>query len=109
MTSHGEALRRLCKDDTLVEQLKSDYRQARLAAQDWALLDYMAKLTLTPSQMTEADLETLRHAGFSDRDILDAVSVAAFFAYTDRLADAFGLRAHDFYQAPQVKAPQAAS
>jgi len=40
----------LTKDDALVAQLKNDYRQASLSARDMAMLDYAAKLTLTPGR-----------------------------------------------------------
>jgi len=35
------------------------------------MLEYVEKLTLTPSQMTEEDIQKLQKAGWTDRDILD--------------------------------------
>jgi alkylhydroperoxidase family enzyme len=37
------------------------------------------------------DLATLRKHGLSDRDILDAVEVIAYFNYINRVADALGI------------------
>jgi alkylhydroperoxidase family enzyme len=37
------------------------------------------------------DVETLRKHGLSDRDILDAVEVTAYFNYINRVADALGI------------------
>jgi alkylhydroperoxidase family enzyme len=37
------------------------------------------------------DVETLRKHGLSDRDILDAVEVIAYFNYINRVADALGI------------------
>jgi alkylhydroperoxidase family enzyme len=38
----------------------------------------------------QQDVETLRRHGLSDRDILDAVEVIAYFNYINRIADALG-------------------
>ena len=51
-------------------------------------------------------LEPLRQHGLSDRDILDAVEVIAYFNYINRIADALGIdpepemrQAHEKWQA----------
>ena len=56
-----------------------------------AMLRFAAKLTKTPSAMDDADVEALRSAGFSDRDILDIVEVVGYYAYANRIADGLGL------------------
>jgi alkylhydroperoxidase family enzyme len=38
-----------------------------------------------------ADVEALRSAGFSDRDVLDIAEVTAYFAYVNRIADGLGV------------------
>ena len=55
------------------------------------MLGYSEKLTLTPSEINAADADTLRAAGFSDRDILDIVQVVAYYAYVNRIADGLGV------------------
>lgn len=55
------------------------------------MLDYAVKLTVTPAAMVAGDLEPLRRAGFSDRDILDIAEVTAYYAYVNRLADGLGV------------------
>lgn len=97
MHHHGEALRRLIKDDTLVAQLKEDYTRAPLSAADRAMLDYVAKLTRTPSAVTEHDVQALRDVGFSDRAILDIVQITAYFAFVTRLADGLGVTLEDYW------------
>jgi uncharacterized peroxidase-related enzyme len=91
MTHHGEALRRLTRNDALVAQLKVDYGRASLSDPDQAMLDYVAKLTNTPSAITEHDVETLREFGFEDRAILDIAQITAYFAFVTRLADGLGV------------------
>ena len=61
------------------------------------MLEYAVKLTLTPSEMTEADVDALRAEGFSDRDVLDIVEVTAYYAYANRIADALGIPLEDWY------------
>ena len=56
-----------------------------------AMLEYAEKLTLTPSAMTDADVQKLRNVGWSDRDILDIVHVCAYFNFRARVVDGLGL------------------
>ena len=61
-----------------------------------ALCEYAAKLTLTPSQMSPADLNILRSHGLDDRAIHDATQVISYFNYINRIADALGVEPEDF-------------
>ena len=69
----------------------SDWRAAGLHARRLAMLAYADKLTRTPAAVRRADVEALRAAGFSDRDILGIVQVVGYFAYANRLADGLGV------------------
>ncbi len=60
------------------------------------MLRYAVKLTRTPSAMTREDVEALRQAGFSDRDILHIVEVVAYYAYANRVADGLGIPLEDW-------------
>ena len=60
------------------------------------MLDYAAKLTIAPSTVKEADVQTLRQHGFADRDVLDIIYVVCLYNFNDRLADATGIKSHDF-------------
>lgn len=91
MTHHGESLRRLTADDALVAQLKVDYTRAELSAKDEAMVAYAATLTCTPAAVQETDVETLRRAGFNDREILDIVQITAYFAFVTRMAHDLGV------------------
>ena len=55
------------------------------------MLAYTEKLTVEPSSITAEDVEALRTAGLSDRDVLDLVEVVAYFAYANRIADGLGI------------------
>ncbi len=62
-----------------------------------AMLEYVEKLTLTPSSMKEEDVQKLRDAGWTDRDILDICQVAAYFNYRVRMADGLGVELDEAY------------
>ena len=55
------------------------------------MLTFAVKLTKTPGAMADADVDALRAAGFSDRDILDIVEVVGYYAYANRIADGLGI------------------
>ena len=54
----------MVKDEALVQQLQADYRTADLAPADRAMLDYTSKLSRTPADVTQSDVDLLRKAGF---------------------------------------------
>ena len=64
---------------------------APLTDADRAMLDYAAKLTLTPAAMTDRDIEQLHAAGLSDEQVWEATFTVSIFAMFNRMADAFGL------------------
>lgn len=97
MQHHGAGLHRLTKDAALVAQLKEDYTRADITPAQRAMLDYAAKLTRTPWEMTAADVQTLREHGFSDRAILDINQIAGYFAFVNRLADGLGVQLEDYW------------
>ena len=67
-----------------------------LSAAERGMLDYAVKLTVTPSNVNEDDVGKLRRLGFDDRDILDIIYVICLYNFNDRLADATGIKGHDF-------------
>jgi len=74
-----------------VEQVKYNYLRANLPPRQKALAKFAEMATRTPAAVRKQDLETLRKHGLSDRDILDAVEVIAYFNYINRIADALGI------------------
>lgn len=96
MTAHGEALRTETHDDPFVESIKQDYTKVELPAAERAMLDYAVKLTVAPSSASEDDIAQLRSHGFDDRAILDIIYVICLYNFNDRMADATGIKAHDF-------------
>jgi uncharacterized peroxidase-related enzyme len=91
LAAHAAALRLRTKDPELVDRLAVNHRHVELEPRDRALLDFAVKLTKTPAECGQADLEQLRAVGFTDEDILHIVEVTAIFNYNVRLATATGL------------------
>jgi alkylhydroperoxidase family enzyme len=46
--------------------------------------------------MREEEVERLRAAGLSDKDVLDAVEVIGYFNYINRIADGLGVDAEEW-------------
>lgn len=99
LTAHGAAVRQLSGDPALGEMMVMNYRAAELPPRQKAMLDFAVKLTETPGKIEEADRQALRDAGFSERDIWDIASTAAFYNMSNRVAAAVDMRPNDEYHA----------
>jgi uncharacterized peroxidase-related enzyme len=97
LTAHGAAVRQRAKDPVMGEMIAQNYRAAGLPKRQVAMLDFSVKLTETPDKMTEADRQTLRDAGFSDRDIWDIAATASFYNMSNRMAAATEMRPNTEY------------
>ena len=61
------------------------------------MLAFSVKLTNQPKDMEEADRAALRAVGFSDADIWDIASVAAFYNMSNRVAAATEMQPNPEY------------
>ena len=55
------------------------------------MIDYALKLTRAPWKMLQDDLDPLRKAGLTDREILDLAMIVSYYAYVNRMADGLGV------------------
>lgn len=99
LTAHGAAVRQLSGDPALGEMLVMNYRAADLDQRQKAMLDFAWKLTTDPASIEDTDRQSLRDAGFSERDIWDISAVAAFFNMSNRMASAVDMRPNPDYHA----------
>ncbi|MBS0394787.1 MAG: peroxidase-related enzyme [Proteobacteria bacterium] len=99
LTAHGAAVRQLSGDPELGEMLVMNWRTAPLPARQRALLEFAHRLTVAPAEVGEAERAQLREAGWSERDIWDAASVAGFFNFTNRVATATDMMPNREYHA----------
>ena len=56
-----------------------------------AMLRYAEKLTLSPGDMQEADVNMLKNEGISDGEILEANQIIGYFNYVNRLLNGLGV------------------
>jgi len=92
---HFVGMRRLLDDDAWSEKIRSAL-EANDPAQSFegrelATLNYAAKLTRNPTDITPQDLDTLRKTGLEDGEILEVNQVAAYFAYANRTVLGLGI------------------
>ncbi len=87
---HAEALAAYW-DEARVEQLATDYTVLDLSEKLWRACDVAALLTRSPDAMTEAEVEALREAGWTDRSVLDIVLITAYFNFVNRIATGLGV------------------
>ncbi len=97
LTAHGAAVRQLSGDPALGEMMVMNFRAAQLSQKQTAMLEFAVKLTEAPDKIVESDRAALRNAGFSDRDIWDIASTAAFFNMSNRVASATDMRPNTVY------------
>ncbi|PCJ24511.1 MAG: peroxidase [Flavobacteriales bacterium] len=93
---HAEAVNHYWKDDEKIKQLKEDYTKLDLTEQDMLLCDYAWALTKTPGNETELSyIGTLKNKGLTDRSILDATLVIAYFNFVNRIVLGLGVHVEE--------------
>lgn len=76
--------------------LKNGRFEELLPSAEKEMLRYVELLTREPSAVTQADLDRLREAGFSDRAILEIALAAAYMNFVNRLAEGLGVELEPF-------------
>ena len=75
----------------IANHLKNDWRQAELTQADHTLCAWAEKVTLTPNEAEQTDVERLRAVGFSEEAVSDAAQVIGYFNYINRIAESLGV------------------
>lgn len=81
----------MTKDEALVRAIETDWRTAKLDARERAMLEYAETITKDATQVSPATLDGLRAHGFDDTAILQVATIASWFNYINRMADALGV------------------
>ena len=84
-------MRRLTGDERLTPEFATTWRTYELDEGTRTLLEYAEKLTRTPSQIEDADVEALCTAGWNEDAIYEATALISFCNLTGRLEAASGL------------------
>ncbi len=78
-------------DDALVAAVVADWRSAPIADRERAMLEYAHLITTDATLVSPATLDGLRAHGFDDTGILQIATIASWFNYINRMADALGV------------------
>ena len=98
VVAHGAILRIRAKNPLIADQVAVNFRKADLTARQAAMLEFALKVAARSHDIDEADYQRLREHGFTDDDGWDIAAIAALFAMSNRLANAFSIRPNDeFY------------
>jgi uncharacterized peroxidase-related enzyme len=98
VVAHGAILRIRAKAPKLADQVAINHRKADITPRQRTMLDFAMKVALASATIEDADYAILREHGFSDEDCWDIAGIAAFFAMSNRLANAYAIPPNDeFY------------
>lgn len=92
VVAHGAILRVRAKDPTVADLVATNYRKANLPPRQVAMLDFALKVSTEAHLIADADHAAMAAAGFTEDEVWDVVSIAAFFSMSNRLANALDLR-----------------
>ena len=101
--AHGAILRIRAKNPKIADQVATNYKTADISSRERAILDFAVKVATASADVSDADRQAARQAGLSEEDLWDIASITAFFALSNRLASATGMRPNDeFYMMGRV-------
>jgi uncharacterized peroxidase-related enzyme len=88
--AHAEVAYAWGIENGLVEQLLDDFDKAPVADQLRPLLAFVRKLSLTPTEMSQADADLVFDAGWDEQALHDAIAITGRAAFMQRLVQGFG-------------------
>jgi uncharacterized peroxidase-related enzyme len=92
VAAHSGALRQMgMDDDTITAILENRLADAEFDAREQALITLMRKASARPHEVDDGDFHTVKRAGASERDILEAYSVMETFLAFNRFLDSVGV------------------
>ncbi|WNJ91500.1 peroxidase-related enzyme [Bosea sp. 685] len=87
---HASRFNGLTKRPDVIEAIFKDELDARIEPREQAIFDFSARLSTTPSQLTQGDADALRKAGLDELEMLDLVLSSAIFGWANRLMHTLG-------------------
>lgn len=96
LLAHGrKTLRAGALDEDQLERVALDYETAGLSEADVAVMRFAEKLSTDAAAMTDADSQSLRDQGFTDRQIVDITLAAAARNFFSRTLQALAVPVED--------------
>lgn len=93
--SHTEFAASLGATDQDIEMIETEKIESHKLA---SILNYVKKLTLAPSTISNEDRLLVHEAGFSDEQLKDAIAVCAAFNLFNRIVEGHGVTPKDSYK-----------
>lgn len=78
------------KSDELMNVLFASGEYARLDPRNQAIFDFALRLSKSPSDATQSDMNNLRDAGLTDEEIIDLILSCSLFGWANRLMHVLG-------------------
>ena len=104
VVAHGAILRIREKNSLIADQLATNYKKADITDRQRAMLDFAVKVSRHANTISDEDIQALAQHGFSDQDVWDIGSIAAFFALSNRLANMANIRPNEeFYHMGRIE------
>lgn len=104
VVAHGAILRIREKNSLIADQLTTNYKKADITDRQRAMLDFAVKVSRHANTISDEDIQALAQHGFSDQDVWDIGSIAAFFALSNRLANMANIRPNEeFYHMGRIE------
>ncbi len=77
-------------DTHIFQKLLDDKDNSGISEKLLPILDYVKKLTVSPSSMTAADAQQVYAAGWDEDALYDAICVCALFSFMNRITEGTG-------------------
>jgi uncharacterized peroxidase-related enzyme len=103
---HKSLFKELGIDESVYGQLKLDIDSAKVDEKLKPIIRFVKKLTLTPDQITQADVNSIYEVGWDESALLDMVRLCAVVNCMNRLAMGIGIdkkAAHSKQTHPAIK------
>ncbi|RLD75856.1 MAG: peroxidase [Bacteroidetes bacterium] len=89
---HLEAVQHYWKDEEKSRKFLKDFTKAGLSSTELMLCDFAYELTINPDVVNDKNyINPLKKAGLSDRAILDATMIIAYFNFVNRIVMSLGV------------------
>jgi uncharacterized peroxidase-related enzyme len=75
----------------LISDLLKDLSTAGILPKMVPVLNFVRKLTLTPTRMTQADADDVYAAGWTERALYDAIQICCLYNFMNRFVEGIGL------------------
>lgn len=89
---HKETAKAFGVEESLIEALLVDVDNAPVDAKFKPLLEYARVLTLTPTKALQRHVDAIFAAGWTERDLHDAILTVCLFNFMNRLLEGHGVK-----------------